>query len=82
MGNKVQKMSQSESYKNSKAYAKATGFYSTKKVVGSESKEAVLDKFGLNQKSVGSVASPYQIIDGVPHKFKDGVWTPLTKVSK
>lgn len=27
-----------------------------------------------------SKASPYKMIDGIPHKMKDGQWTPLTKL--
>ena len=27
-----------------------------------------------------SKPSPYKMIDGVPHKMKDGKWTPLTKL--
>ena len=27
-----------------------------------------------------SKPSPYKMIDGIPHKMKDGQWTPLTKL--
>jgi hypothetical protein len=35
-----------------------------------------------NHVSVGRKTSSYVMIDGIPHKFKDGNLIPLTKLSK
>jgi|TARA_R110000744_G_scaffold69501_1_gene141034 hypothetical protein len=56
----------------------ATGFYSTKKVVGRSSKKATLSRLGLKQ-SV-KPQSKFTMVNGVPCKMVNGVLVELKKV--
>jgi hypothetical protein len=51
-----------------------------KLVKKSENRQEVLNRLGLQPAAV--VNMKYVMIDGVPHKMKDGVLTPMVKLNK
>ena len=58
----------------------ATGFYSTKKVVGRSSKEATLSRLGLKPKKSVKPQSKFTMVNGVPCKMVNGALVELKKV--
>jgi len=48
------------------------------KQVGKENRTNVLNRLGLKPAPISSIS--YVMIDGVPHKMKDGVLVPMTKI--
>lgn len=53
-----------------------TGFYTTKKVVGTASKEATISRLKLKSE-VNYVSPKHIMIGGVPHKMKNGKLVPM-----
>jgi hypothetical protein len=55
----------------------------TKQITSTEHQASVTRamKNAKNHVSVGK-KSPYHMINGIPHKFKDGNLIPLTRISK
>jgi hypothetical protein len=67
------------SFENTRRAEKATGFYSTKKVRGSETRSSVLNRLGLTgPKPVSKIV----VVNGIPCKMVDGVAVELKRVSK